>query len=31
MLNGTRIVGNQKGKPKDRIEDFSKEFVVEFY
>lgn len=30
MLNGTRVVGNQKGKPKDRIEDFSKEFVVEF-
>jgi len=26
---GTRIVGNQKGKPKDNIRDFSKEFVIE--
>jgi predicted phosphodiesterase len=25
---GTRVVGNQKGKPKDRIHDFSKEFVI---
>lgn len=29
-LNGTRIVGNQKGKPKDKINDFSKEFLVDF-
>jgi predicted phosphohydrolase len=26
--NGTRVLGNQKGKPKDRICDYSKEFVV---
>ena len=26
--DGTRIVGNQYGKPKDRITDFSKNFVV---
>jgi len=26
---GTRVVGNQKGKPKDNIKDFSKEFVIE--
>jgi predicted phosphohydrolase len=26
---GTRIVGNQKGKPKDKIEDFSKNFLIE--
>ena len=26
--NGTRLVGNQKGKPKDKITDFSKNFVV---
>jgi predicted phosphohydrolase len=27
--NGTRVVGNQKGKPKDRIPDFSTEFTIE--
>lgn len=27
---GTRVVGNQKGKPKDRITDFSKSFVLSF-
>ena len=27
--NGTRIVGNQRGKPRDRITDFSKECVVQ--
>lgn len=26
--NGTRLVGNQYGKPKDNIDDYSKEFVV---
>jgi Icc-related predicted phosphoesterase len=26
--NGTRVVGNQKGKPKDQITDFSKQFVI---
>jgi predicted phosphodiesterase len=26
---GTRIVGNQKGKPKDKIVDYSKTYVVE--
>ena len=26
--DGTRIVGNQKGKPKDKIEDYSKNFLV---
>jgi Icc-related predicted phosphoesterase len=26
--NGTRVVGNQKGKPKDKIEDFLKNFVI---
>jgi UDP-2,3-diacylglucosamine pyrophosphatase LpxH len=26
---GTRVVGNQKGKPKDKIIDFSKKFVIE--
>ena len=25
---GTRVVGNQLGKPKDNIMDYSKEFVV---
>lgn len=30
FLNGTRIVGNQKGKPKDKINDFSKEFLIDF-
>lgn len=25
---GTRIVGNQKGKPKDKITDYSKDFIV---
>ena len=29
-LQGTRVVGNQKGKPKDKITDFSKSFVVTF-
>lgn len=29
-IHGTRIVGNQKGKPKDRIHDFSKSFVLKF-
>lgn len=24
---GTRVLGNQKGKPKDKIDDFSKEFL----
>lgn len=27
--NGTRVVGNQLGKPKDNIKDYSKNFVVE--
>ena len=27
--NGTRIIGNQKGKPRDKIKTFSKSFVVE--
>ena len=26
---GTRVVGNQKGKPKDNIHDFSKNFVLD--
>jgi predicted phosphohydrolase len=26
--NGTRVVGNQKGKPKDQINDFLKNFIV---
>jgi Icc-related predicted phosphoesterase len=26
--NGTRVVGNQKGKLKDKIDDFSKNFVI---
>ena len=26
--NGTRVVGNQKGKPKDKINDFSKNFII---
>ena len=26
--NGTRLVGNQYGKPKDNIDDYSKEFIV---
>lgn len=26
--NGTRIVGNQKGKPKDKIDDYNKKFLV---
>ena len=26
--NGTRIVGNQKGKPKDKITDYLKNFVI---
>lgn len=28
-INGTRIVGNQFGKPKDKIADYSKTFVIE--
>jgi predicted phosphodiesterase len=28
-LDGTRVVGNQRGKPKDKITDFSKSFVIE--
>lgn len=27
--NGTRIVGNQKGKPKDKIVDFSTQFLIQ--
>ena len=27
--NGTHLVGNQKGKPKDKINDFSKKFLLE--
>ena len=27
--NGTRVVGNQKGKQKDKITDYSKTFVIE--
>ena len=27
--NGTRIVGNQKGKPKDRIHDFLRDYVIQ--
>ncbi len=27
--SGTRVVGNQKGKPKDKITDYSNSFVVE--
>lgn len=26
---GTRVVGNQKGKPKDNVTDFKKDFVIE--
>ena len=26
---GTRLVGNQKGKPKDKINDYKKDFVIE--
>ena len=26
---GTRVIGNQKGKPKDKIEDFCNNFVIE--
>ena len=26
--NGTRIVGNQKGKPKDKINDYDKKFLI---
>lgn len=29
-IEGTRIVGNQRGKPKDRITDFSKAFTLTF-
>lgn len=29
-IQGTRIVGNQRGKPKDQITDFSKSFTVSF-
>ena len=29
-IEGTRIVGNQRGKPKDRITDFSKSFTMTF-
>lgn len=29
-IQGTRIVGNQRGKPKDKINDFSKSFVLTF-
>ena len=25
---GTRVVGNQRGKPRDKIDNFSKEFVI---
>ena len=28
--NGTRIVGNQKGKPKDRINDYNTKFIIKF-
>lgn len=27
---GTRVLGNQKGKPKDRIRDYNREFVISF-
>ena len=27
--NGTRVVGNQKGKLKDKINDFSKNFMID--
>ena len=27
--NGTRLLGNQLGKPKDNITDFNKKLVVE--
>lgn len=27
--NGTRVIGNQSGKPRDRITDYSKELVLE--
>jgi predicted phosphohydrolase len=30
LVNGTRILSNQKGKPRDKIQDFSKEFIVKF-
>jgi Icc-related predicted phosphoesterase len=26
--NGTRVVGNQRGKPKDNIKDYSKQFTI---
>jgi Icc-related predicted phosphoesterase len=29
VTGGTRIVGNQRGKPKDKICDFSKKFIVD--
>jgi predicted phosphodiesterase len=29
-IEGTRIVGNQRGKPKDKITDFSKAFLISF-
>jgi predicted phosphodiesterase len=29
-MQGTRIVGNQRGKPKDKITDFSKAFLLSF-
>ena len=28
--NGTRIVGNQKGRDRDNITDFSKNFIIKF-
>jgi predicted phosphohydrolase len=27
-VDGTRVVGNQKGKPKDRVNNFSKQFTI---
>lgn len=27
--NGTRVVGNQRGKPRDKITDFKKDFVIQ--
>ena len=28
---GTRLIGNQYGKPRDNIDDYSKEFVVKIF
>lgn len=30
IINGTRLVSNQRGKPRDNIEDYSKQFTLSF-